>query len=292
MKKLRELLEKESVSAWLYLAPALILLGIFTFYPTIQLLINSFFNMDGMGTKEFIGLNNYKQLLSDEEFWNTVKNSFIFIGWSVPLGMTAGLGLALLINKDLKGKGIFRTVFFSPVVTSLVAAGLIWVWLLNKDYGIINTLIVKFGGEKIPWLVDEKFAMKSVIMMTIWKDAGYNMILFLAGLNSINYTYYEAAEIDGATKWQQFKEITWPLLMPTTLFVLVIRTIFSFRTFEQIFAMTKGGPTGSTTVFVYYIYKKAFSSFELGYASAAAIILLVIVLSLTFIQFKISKKKD
>lgn len=292
MKKLRELLEKEAVSAWLYLAPALILLGIFTFYPTIQLLINSFYEMDGMGTKIFLGLDNYKNLLTDEEFWNTVKNSFVFIGWSVPLSMVAGLLLALLINNDLKAKGLFRTIFFSPVVTSLVAAGLIWVWLLNNDYGIINTLLANMGLPKIPWLVDEKFAMKSVIMMTVWKDAGYNMILFLAGLNAINASYYEAAEIDGATKWQQFKEITWPLLMPTTLFVLVIRTIFSFRTFEQIFAMTKGGPTGSTTVFVYYIYEKAFNNFELGYASAAAMILLVIVLSLTFIQFKLSKKKD
>lgn len=292
MKKLRELLEKEAVSAWLYLAPALILLGIFTFYPTIQLLINSFYEMDGMGTKIFLGIDNYKNLLTDEEFWNTVKNSFVFIGWSVPLSMVAGLLLALLINNDLKAKGLFRTIFFSPVVTSLVAAGLIWVWLLNNDYGIINTLLTNMGLPKIPWLVDEKFAMKSVIMMTVWKDAGYNMILFLAGLNAINASYYEAAEIDGATKWQQFKEITWPLLMPTTLFVLVIRTIFSFRTFEQIFAMTKGGPTGSTTVFVYYIYEKAFNNFELGYASAAAMILLVIVLSLTFIQFKLSKKKD
>lgn len=292
MKKLRELLEKEAVSAWLYLAPALILLGIFTFYPTIQLLINSFYEMDGMGTKIFMGMDNYKNLLSDEEFWNTVKNSFIFIGWSVPLSMLAGLLLALLINNDLKAKGLFRTIFFSPVVTSLVAAGLIWVWLLNNDYGIINTLLTRMGLPAIPWLVDERYAMKSVIMMTVWKDAGYNMILFLAGLNAINSSYYEAAEIDGATKWQQFKEITWPLLMPTTLFVLVIRTIFSFRTFEQIFAMTKGGPTGSTTVFVYYIYEKAFNNFELGYASAAAMILLVIVLSLTFIQFKLSKKKD
>ena len=292
MKKLRELLEKEAVSAWLYLAPALILLGIFTFYPTIQLLINSFYEMDGMGTKIFLGIDNYKNLLTDEEFWNTVKNSFVFIGWSVPLSMVAGLLLALLINNDLKAKGLFRTIFFSPVVTSLVSAGLIWVWLLNNDYGIINTLLANMGLPKIPWLVDEKFAMKSVIMMTVWKDAGYNMILFLAGLNAINASYYEAAEIDGATKWQQFKEITWPLLMPTTLFVLVIRTIFSFRTFEQIFAMTKGGPTGSTTVFVYYIYEKAFNNFELGYASAAAMILLVIVLSLTFIQFKLSKKKD
>ncbi|MBN1468229.1 MAG: sugar ABC transporter permease [Fusobacteriaceae bacterium] len=290
MKKIKEILEKESVSAYLYLAPALILLAIFTFYPTIQLLINSFYNMDGMGTKEFIGINNYKNLFIDEEFWATVKNSFIFIGWSVPLGMSVGLALALLINNDLKAKGVFRTIFFSPVVTSLVAAGLIWVWLLNKDYGIVNTLLVKIGGEKIPWLTDERFAMKSVIAMTIWKDAGYNMILFLAGLNGINSSYYEASEIDGANKWQQFKDITWPLLMPTTLFVLVIRTIFSFRTFEQIFAMTKGGPTGSTTVFVYYIYKKAFNSFELGYASAAAIILLVLVLLLTLIQFKITKK--
>lgn len=292
MKKLRELLEKEAVSAWLYLAPALILLGIFTFYPTIQLLINSFYEMDGMGTKIFMGMDNYKNLLSDEEFWNTVKNSFVFIGWSVPLSMLAGLLLALLINNDLKAKGLFRTIFFSPVVTSLVAAGLIWVWLLNNDYGIVNTLLTRMGFPAIPWLVDEKYAMKSVIMMTVWKDAGYNMILFLAGLNAINSSYYEAAEIDGATKWQQFKEITWPLLMPTTLFVLVIRTIFSFRTFEQIFAMTKGGPTGSTTVFVYYIYEKAFNNFELGYAAAAAMILLVIVLSLTFIQFKLSKKKD
>lgn len=292
MKKFKGLMEKESFSAWLYLAPALILLGIFTFYPTIQLIFNSFFEMDGMGTKEFLGTDNYKNLLQDEEFWNTVKNSFQFIIWSVPLGMGAGLGLALLINKNIKGKGIFRTIFFSPVVTSLVAAGLIWVWLLNSDYGIVNTLLAKMGLDKIPWLVDERFAMPSVITMTVWKDAGYNMILFLAGLNGINSTFYEAAEIDGATKWAQFKYITWPLLMPTTLFVLVIRTIFSFRTFEQIFAMTKGGPTGSTTVFVYYIYEKAFNNFELGYASAAAVILLIIVLSLTFIQFKITGKKD
>lgn len=292
MKKLKNIMEKESVSAWLYLAPALILLGIFTFYPTIQLFINSFYEMDGMGTKDFVGSGNYVGLLHDEEFWNTVKNSFTFILWSVPLSMGAGLGLALLINKDIKGKGVFRTIFFSPVVTSLVAAGLIWVWLLNSDYGIVNTLLMKAGFDKIPWLVDERFAMPSVIMMTVWKDAGYNMILFLGGLNSINESFYEAAEIDGASKWQQFKGITWPLLMPTTIFVIVIRTIFSFRTFEQIFAMTKGGPTGSTTVFVYYIYEKAFNNFELGYASAAAIILLVIVLSLTLIQFKLTKKKD
>lgn len=291
MKKLKDFIEKESVSAWLYLAPALILLIIFVFYPTIQLIINSFYEMDGMGTKFFIGIENYQMLLTDEEFWNTVKNSFVFILGTVPTGMAVSLGLALLINKDIKGKGVFRTIFFSPVVTSLVAAGLIWVWLLNKDYGIINILLQSAGFEKIPWLVDEKYAMLSVIIMTIWKDAGYNMILFLAGLNNISNSYYEAAEIDGANTWQKFWGVTWPLLMPTTFFILVVRVIFSFRTFEQIFAMTKGGPYGSTSVFVYYIFDKAFNQFELGYGSAAAVILLIIVLSLTGLQFKVMKKK-
>jgi multiple sugar transport system permease protein len=291
MKKLKDFIEKESVSAWLYLTPALVLLTIFVFYPTIQLVINSFYEMDGMGTKFFIGIENYQMLFTDEEFWNTVKNSFVFIFTTVPIGMGVSLGLALLINKNIKGKGIFRTIFFSPVVTSLVAAGLIWVWLLNKDYGIINVLLQNAGFEKIPWLVDEKYAMLSVIMMTIWKDAGYNMILFLAGLNNISDSYYEAAEIDGANTWQKFWGVTWPLLMPTTFFILVVRIIFSFRTFEQIYAMTKGGPYGSTSVFVYYIFDKAFNQFELGYGSAAAVILLIIVLSLTGLQFKVMKKK-
>lgn len=291
MKKIREFIEKESVSAWLYLAPALILLGIFVFYPTVQLVINSFFEMDGMGTKFYIGSENYQMLMQDEEFWTTVKNSFVFILGTVPTGMAVSLGLALLINRDIKGKGIFRTILFSPVVTSLVAAGLIWVWLLNKDYGVVNTVLQSMGFDKIPWLVDEKYAMFSVIIMTIWKDAGYNMILFLAGLNNISDSYYEAAEIDGANAWQKFWGVTWPLLMPTTFFILVVRIIFSFRTFEQIYAMTKGGPYGSTSVFVYYIFDKAFNQFELGYGSAAAVILLIIVLLLTAIQFKIVKKK-
>jgi multiple sugar transport system permease protein len=174
-------------------------------------------------------------------------------------------------------------------VTSLVAAGLVFVWLLNYDFGVLNMMLEKLGLAKVPWLVDDKYAMLSVIIMTIWKDAGYNMILFLAGLNNISESYYEAARIDGAGSWKIFWKITWPLLMPTTFFILVVRIIFSFRTFEQIYAMTKGGPVGSTTVFVYYIYEKAFKYFEMGYASAAAIALLLIVLVLTYIQFKFVK---
>jgi multiple sugar transport system permease protein len=289
MKTIQAWIDQERISAWLYLAPALILLSIFVFYPTVRLICDSFYNWDGMGARTFVGFENYRMLFEDDEFWQTVKNSFVFIVGSVPTGMAISLALALLIQKHLIGRDFFRTIFFAPVVTSLVAAGLVFVWLLNYDFGVLNMMLEKFGFAKIPWLVNDKYAMFSVIVMTIWKDAGYNMILFLAGLNNISESYYEAARIDGAGSWQMFWKITWPLLMPTTFFILVVRIIFSFRTFEQIYAMTKGGPVGSTTVFVYYIYEKAFKYFEMGYASAAAIALLLIVLVLTYIQFRIVK---
>ena len=291
MKTIQAWIDQEHISAWLYLAPALILLGIFVFYPTVRLICDSFYSWDGMGERTFVGFQNYRTLIEDEEFWQTVKNSFVFIVGSVPTGMAISLAMALLIQKHLMGRDIFRTIFFAPVVTSLVAAGLVFVWLLNYDFGVLNLMLEKIGMAKMPWLVDDKYAMFSVIVMTIWKDAGYNMILFLAGLNNISESYYEAARIDGAGSWQTFWKITWPLLMPTTFFILVVRIIFSFRAFEQIFAMTKGGPVGSTTVFVYYIYEKAFRYFEMGYASTAAIALLLIVLVLTYIQFKVVKNE-
>jgi multiple sugar transport system permease protein len=289
MKRVQAWIDREPISAWLYLAPALILLGLFVFYPTVRLLGDSFYRWDGMGQRTFIGLQNYRMLVDDDQFWQTVRNSFVFIVGSVPTGMALSLAMALLVRKHLVGRDIFRTLFFSPVVTSLVAAGVVFVWLLNYDYGVLNWMFETLGFAKIPWLADDKYAMVSVIGMTVWKDAGYNMILFLAGLNTISESYYEAARIDGANRWQMFWKITWPLLMPTTFFILVVRIIFSFRTFEQIYAMTKGGPVGSTTVFVYYIYERAFKYFEMGYASAAAVVLLLIVLALTYIQFKVVK---
>lgn len=290
MKRLKAWVDQEQVSAWLYLMPAMVLLSVFFFYPTVRLFIDSFYEWDGMGERFYLGFENYRMLFSDEEFWQTVWNSFVFIIGSVPTGMAVSLGLALLIQKYVLGRSFFRTVFFAPVVMSLVAVGLIFVWLLNYDYGVINLILQELGRHKVPWLNSEQYAMLSVIIMTIWKDAGYNMILFLSGLNTISESYYEAARIDGAGAWKTFWRVTWPLLMPTTFFILVVRIIFSFRTFEQIFVMTKGGPMGETTVFVYYIYEKAFKYFEIGYASAAAILLLIIVLALTFVQFRVIKQ--
>lgn len=285
----KTLFKNDEATAWLYLLPALFFLTVFMFYPTVELFIDSFFKWDGISPKVFVGVRNYIKLFGDREFWRTVINSFIFIIGTVPVGMAISLILALLIKKEIVGRGFFRTIFFSPVVTSLVAAGLVWIWLLNENYGIINAVLEKvFSLGKFKMQSDPIHAMLAVILMTIWKDAGYNMVIFLAGLNNIGDIYYEAASIDGANEWQKFWKITWPMLMPTTFFILLTRIIFTFRTFEQIYTMTKGGPEGSTTVFVYYIWEKAFGQFpaQMGYASAASIILLVIVLSVTFIQFR------
>ena len=284
-------LNSEQVSAWLYLMPVTVLFIVFWFYPIIMLLYDGFFAWDGISTRKFVGWDNYVTLFKDPEFWMTIKNTVVFILGTVPTGIALGLGLALLLQKRLAGRGIFRTIFFCPVVTSYVAAGLVWVWLLNADYGIVNLLLNRMDIDKVPWLISENTAMLSVITMTVWKDAGYSMVLFLGGLNSIDPSYYEAAKIDGANRWQLFWGVTWPLLMPITIFVLITRMIFTFRTFEQVYAMTRGGPAGATTVFVYYIYERAFQNFELGYASAAAVIFLAMVLLLTVLQFKLLRLK-
>lgn len=272
--------------AWVYLAPALVLFGIFWFYPTAMLVHDSFFRWDGFGPRDFVGFGNYTQLLKDPAFLQTLRNTVVFLLGTVPTGMAVGLILALLVRKEILGRGLFRTIFFSPVITSYVAAGLIFLWLLNFEYGIVNGILTRMGLAKVPWLMDRETAMLAVIAATIWKDAGYNMILFLGGLNSIDATYGEAAALDGADRWQIFRDITWPLLWPTTIFVLITRMIFTIRAFEQIYAMTRGGPAGATRVFVYYVYEKAFDNFQLGYASAAAIVLLGLVLVLTLVQLK------
>lgn len=227
-------------------------------------------------------------MLQDKELGQTLLNTFIFTIGSVPTSIGLALLLAVLLDQEIKGRGIFRTIFFTPVITSFVAAGLVFVWMLNTDDGFVNHVLAWFGINPINWLQSSPWAMISVILMTIWKNAGYFMVIFLAGLQSIPHMYYEAASLEGAgSGWKGFRYITWPLLKPTTLFVTVICLIFTFRTFEQVFVMTKGGPLGTTKVLVYYIYEQAFKLFHMGYAAALSMILLVLVLILTLVQFKI-----
>ncbi len=280
---------KDNLTAYGFLSPALILMSIFMLYPIGYTIYLSFFRWDALSTHlTYVGLVNYQQMLTDQELHQVVWNTFVFTITSVPITVALSLFLAVLLNNEIRARGLFRTIFFMPVVTSFVAGGLIFVWMLNYDNGFINSFLSIFGIEPINWLQSNGFlAMTAVILMTIWKNAGYFMVIFLAGLQGIPDMYYEASSLEGAgVGWKAFRFITWPLLKPTTFFVTVISLIFTFRTFEQVYVMTKGGPLGTTKVLVYYIYEQAFKLFHMGYAATISIILLVLAVLTTILQFK------
>lgn len=285
---------KDTISAYLFIAPALCLLLVFVIYPVIQLFWVSFHDWNILKDEmSFNGVKNFREVLSESDFWKALINTFYYVAITVPVGMAVSLGLALLLNDKIKGVGIFRTAVFTPVVTSTVAAGVIFVWLLNFEQGAVNSLLETIGIGKINWLQSERWAMPAVVLMTIWKQAGYNMVLFLAGLQGIPETYYEAASIDGAKRgWQTFRYVTWPLLKPTTFFVLVISVIFAFRSFEQMYVMTRGGPVGSTMTLVYYIFDKAFKFGNMGQAAAVSVLMVIIVLLITWLQFRLQGAGD
>jgi len=280
--------------AYLYLLPAAILLGAFVLYPLVQLLWMSVHDWDILrGDARFVGTANYRAILADEAFWQALLNTFIYVVATVPLGVVLSLALALLLNRKLRGIGFLRTAIFTPVVTSTVAAGIIFVWLMDYDTGLLNAGLGVFGIAPINFLQSEGWAMPAVVLMTLWKQAGYNMVLFLAGLQAIPEDVYEAAAVDGANAgWQVFRHITLPMLAPTTFFVTVISVIYAFRAFEQMYAMTRGGPIGSTTTLVYYIFDKAFKFGNMGQAAVVATLMVVIVLCVTAIQFRLQRQGD
>lgn len=285
---------RDTITAYLFLLPALLVLGVFVLYPLLQLFwvsLNEWNILKDQMT--YAGLENYRSIWKEEGFWQAVRNTFLYVAITVPVGMAVSLGLALLLNEKLRGAGLFRTAVFTPFVTSTVAAGVIFIWLLDLDRGLINAFLESIGVGRINFLQSETWAMPAVIVMTIWKQAGYNMILFLAGLQGIPDMYYEAAAIDGARRgWQTFRHITWPLLWPTTFFVLVISIIFAFRSFEQMFVMTRGGPVGSTTTLVYYIFDKAFKFGNMGQAAAVSVLMVLVVLLITWLQFRGQKESE
>jgi len=280
--------------AYLYLLPAAVLLGAFVLFPLVQLLWMSVHDWDILrGDARFVGTANYRAILADEAFWQALLNTFIYVAATVPLGVVLSLALALLLNRKLRGIGFLRTAIFTPVVTSTVAAGIIFVWLMDYDTGLLNWFLGVLGIAPINFLQSERWAMPAVVLMTLWKQAGYNMVLFLAGLQAIPEDVYEAAAVDGANAgWQVFRHITLPLLAPTTFFVTVISVIYAFRAFEQMYAMTRGGPIGSTTTLVYYIFDKAFKFGNMGQAAVVATLMVVIVLCVTAIQFRLQRQGD
>lgn len=282
---------KDERTAWLFLLPSMVLFLTFTGIPVIAAFGISFTRWDLFNPAQFIGLGNYTKLFGDPIFSRVMGNTAYFVLLSVPVQMMIGLGCALALNRGLKGQTFFRVAYFLPVVTSTIAAALVWAWLFNANFGLINALLSLLGISDPPrWLASSKWAMPAVIIVSIWQNLGYAMVLFLAGLQNIRADLYDAAAMDGARGWRRLWFITLPLLSPTTFFVLIISIIGSFQIFELVFVMTQAGPANATNTLVYYIYQNGFQFYQMGYASAAAMVLFVIVLIMTLVQYALQNR--
>ncbi len=281
---------QEAGLAYLFLLPTLIGLVLFTLGPVIVGLIISFTNWNIFLPPQWIGWDNYATLATQELPRKVFSNTLYYTLVNVPLNMAFALGVALLLNMRLRGMAFYRAVYFLPVVSSTVAASLIWTWLYSPNFGPINYGLDLIGIRGPAWLGSTTWAMPAVIIMSVWKGFGINMLIFLAGLQGIPIEMQEAAMIDGANRWQRFWRVTWPLLTPTTFFVLVISCIASFQVFEQVYVMTNGGPAYSTTVLGLFIYLNAFRYNNMGYAAAVAYVLFALILIITLAQLKLQER--
>lgn len=280
-------------SAYLFIAPGVIIFSIFTFAAGAFALYLTFHRWSVIEPdKPFVGLQNYEDMLHDERFQESVLNTVYFTGASVPITMALGLGLALLLNQPLRGRGVFRTLYFLPVVTPFVVSAILWKWLYNADNGLINYYLLKghIIDEPLLWLSDKNLAMPAVIIMSVWAGMGFSMVIYLAGLQAIPGELYESAKLDGAGVWARLRYITFPMLRPTTLFLLVIGIVSSLQIFTQIFVMTSGGPVGKTTTMLYYVYLWAFKYYDMGYAATLAFALFVMILIVTVFQLRLFRE--
>jgi len=276
---------------YFYLAPTIIGLLLFSAGAVIMSFLISFTKWDVINPPKFIGFQNYLIIFQSELFWKIFGNTFYYVILNVPPSIVIPLIIAVLLNQKLKGINIFRSIYFLPVISSIVAIALVWSWLYNPEFGLINYVLKKFFNIDGPrWLEDENWAMPAMVIMNVWKSMGYNMVLFLAGLQNIPDSLYEVSEIDGASGIKKFFNITLPLISPTTFFVFIITIISSFQVFEQTYILTKGGPANSTLTLSYYIYQNAFLYLRMGYSSALSYILFGIIFIITLLQFKYQKK--
>ncbi len=278
--------------AYGYLLPVFTILLCFHVLPIFYSFAVSLYSWDLIGEPEYVGLENFSRLMDDPMFYKSIYNTLYYAVVSVPLAIFCSLGIALLLNNPISAIGIYRTVYFIPVITSINAVAIVWNYIYHPEFGLLNKLLAVFGVAPRLWLQDPTWAMPCIIFMSVWKGLGYNVIIFLAGLQNIPNHLYEASLIDGANAWQRFRNITWPLLSPTTFFVFVMSVISSFQVFSQIYMMTpRGGPLKSTVVIVYYLYQKAFEKFEFGYALAIAFVLFVMILGMTLFNKLYLEKK-
>lgn len=283
---------KENLIGYGFLAPALILLITFLIFPVGKVIYYAFtdyYLLTPEATK-FIGLDNFIKLINDPIFLKSIGNTAKFVVWIIPVQLGAALGMALIINKQRKGNMFFKVAFFAPVVMSLVVISILWLYLLNPNQGLINALLGKIGISAQPFLTSPKQAMYTIVFVSAWQGAGYQMLLLLAGMQNIPQDVYEAAEIDGFSKFQQFLYITMPLLKPTAIFVLLTTLISAFKLLIQPMVMTQGGPMDSTMTMVYYIYQKGFTDRMVGYSSSIALIFTTLIGLITVAQRKLVKE--
>ena len=276
---------REALTAVAFLSPSLLLFGVFVYYPLVMSGYISLTKWNIVAPiKPFVGLANYEKLFTDPRFAVILKNTLVYSTGVVGAGLLLGLGLALLLNRGTGGRSIYRTLIFSPYVTSTAAVALLWMWIFDPQFGLINSFLRAVAIPPPGWLSSPDWALPAIMIMSIWHNTGYNMVIFLAGLQNVPEEYYEAAKIDGATGVRLFWHITLPLLSPTTFFLVVTGLISSFQVFDAVAVMTQGGPLDSTNVVVFYLYQSAFQFFEMGYASAVAMVLFLMVMLLTVLQ--------
>lgn len=292
-RKIRKnLAGNETFWGYVFLLPVIIGFLIFTIIPVIMSFYYSLTEYDGILKPVFVGADNYIQLFTNEEFGHALLNTIYFTLGTVPLGVFLSLLVAVLLNQKIRGLNFYKSAFFIPVIVSYVSVAMVWQWMYNQDYGLINSFLGKLGLYQPPWIASEAWAMPSVIIMSIWKSLGFNSVILLAGVQGISTSIYEAADIDGANMFQKFFRITLPLVHPTIMFVVIISMINSFQAFDQIYIMTNGGPGRATEVVCYLIYMNAFQFFKQGYASAMAYVLFIIIFVLSVVQLKISEKNN
>ncbi len=286
-----ELNQRQAIP-YIFLTPTLIVFSVFVFIPIIYSIWMSLHNWQGLGVPDFIGLDNFIEIFNDNVFWIALRNTLAYAAGVIPLSMGIGLLVALGLNLPLPGRTILRTIYFLPVVVSAVVVGTLSSWIFNDSYGIINATLRSMGLERVYWLSSPDTALLTLIITTVWVRLGFCMIVYLAGLQGIPNDLIDAARVDGASAWQQFRFITWPLLRASTFLLLILNVIYSFEAFDLVYVMTGGGPGYSTTVLPVYIYDSAFGVSRYGYANALGIVLMVIIMGFTLFQWRINRQSE
>ncbi len=280
----------QQIYAWLLLLPALSLLAAFTHIPMITTFWRSF-TSSGMQNNTGFTWENYRYLYEDDVFWQVLSNSLWYAAITVPVSMFLALGMALWVNSKIRGKSILRLAYFTPTILPMISVANIWLFFYTPEIGLFNELLSWFGHHGYNWLGDPDLSLYSLMLMTIWKEAGFFMIFYLAALQTISPDLYQAASIEGASRWTNLRRITLPLLMPTTLFVLVNAFLNAFKLVDHLFILTKGGPNNASNLLLYYIYENAFSFFDTAYAAVLTVVLLILLIALAALQFGVIERR-